>query len=126
MLRASGDKLKPEDGLRIQKDVYSGFDKFLARQLAALRPRAVVREEVSRRILEHRRGVVVGPEDERATGIVDAADVSAGVVGQLITYRFVDLLFEDRTEILPYGVGAMARDVDVGLTAPAFSHAIGG
>jgi penicillin amidase len=35
MLRASGDKLKPEDGLRIQKDVYSGFDKFLARQLAA-------------------------------------------------------------------------------------------
>jgi penicillin amidase len=35
MLRASGNKLKPEDGLRIQKDVYSGFNKFLARQLAA-------------------------------------------------------------------------------------------
>ncbi len=35
MLRASGNRLKPEDGLRIQKDVYSGFNKFLARQLAA-------------------------------------------------------------------------------------------
>jgi penicillin G amidase len=35
MLRAGGDKLKPEDNLRIQKDVYSGFDKFLARQLTA-------------------------------------------------------------------------------------------
>ena len=35
MLRSSGDKLKPEDNLRIQKDVYSGFNKFLARQLAA-------------------------------------------------------------------------------------------
>ena len=35
MLRASGNKLKPEDSLRIQKDVYSGFNKFLARQLAA-------------------------------------------------------------------------------------------
>jgi penicillin amidase len=35
MLRASGNKLKPEDNLRIQKDVYSGFNKFLARQLAA-------------------------------------------------------------------------------------------
>jgi penicillin amidase len=34
MLRKSGDKLKPEDSLRIQKDVYSGFNKFLARQLA--------------------------------------------------------------------------------------------
>jgi len=34
MLRASGNKLKPEDGLRIQKDVYSGFNKFLARQVA--------------------------------------------------------------------------------------------
>ena len=29
MLRAGGNKLKPEDNLRIQKDVYSGFDKFL-------------------------------------------------------------------------------------------------
>src|SRR6185437_10201734 len=28
MLRASGDKQKPADSLRIQKDVYSGFDKF--------------------------------------------------------------------------------------------------
>ena len=35
MLRASGNKLKPEDNLRIQKDVYSGFDKFLGRQIAA-------------------------------------------------------------------------------------------
>lgn len=35
MLRSSGDKLKPADNLRIQKDVYSGFNKFLARQLAA-------------------------------------------------------------------------------------------
>lgn len=35
MLRASGNKLKPEDSLRIQKDVYSGFHKFLARQLVA-------------------------------------------------------------------------------------------
>lgn len=35
MLRASGNRMKPEDNLRIQKDVYSGFDKFLARQLAA-------------------------------------------------------------------------------------------
>ena len=35
MLRASGNKLKPEDSLRIQKDVYSGFNKFLARQLVA-------------------------------------------------------------------------------------------
>ncbi len=35
MLRAGGDKLKPADNLRIQKDVYSGFDKFLARQLTA-------------------------------------------------------------------------------------------
>lgn len=35
MLRSSGNKLNPEDGLRIQKDVYSGFDKFLARQIVA-------------------------------------------------------------------------------------------
>jgi penicillin G amidase len=35
MLRAGGNKLKPEDSLRIQKDVYSGFSKFLARQLVA-------------------------------------------------------------------------------------------
>jgi len=35
MLQASGNKLKPEDSLRIQKDVYSGFHKFLARQLVA-------------------------------------------------------------------------------------------
>lgn len=34
MLRASGNKMKPEDGLRIQKDVYSGFNKFLARRIA--------------------------------------------------------------------------------------------
>ena len=32
MLKAGGNKLKPEDGLRIQKDVYSGFSRFLARQ----------------------------------------------------------------------------------------------
>jgi penicillin amidase len=35
MLRAGGNKLKPEDGLRIQKDVYSGFNLFLARQVVA-------------------------------------------------------------------------------------------
>jgi penicillin G amidase len=35
MLRASGNRLTPADGLRIQKDVYSGFHKFFARQLAA-------------------------------------------------------------------------------------------
>jgi len=35
MLLASGNKLKPEDNLRIEKDVYSGFSKFLARQLVA-------------------------------------------------------------------------------------------
>jgi penicillin amidase len=35
MLRESGNKLRPEDGLRIQKDVYSGFHKFLARQLVS-------------------------------------------------------------------------------------------
>ncbi|MDP9172112.1 MAG: penicillin acylase family protein [Acidobacteriota bacterium] len=35
MLNASGNKLKPADNLRIEKDVYSGFHKFLARQLAA-------------------------------------------------------------------------------------------
>ena len=33
MLRAAGNKLRPEDSLRIQKDVYSGFGKFLAGQL---------------------------------------------------------------------------------------------
>jgi penicillin amidase len=35
MLTASGNKLKPEDGLRIEKDVYSGFSRFLGRQLVA-------------------------------------------------------------------------------------------
>ena len=35
LLRASRNKLKPEDNLRIQKDVYSAFDQFLARQIAA-------------------------------------------------------------------------------------------
>jgi penicillin amidase len=35
MLRASGNKLRPEDSLRIQKDVYSGFGKFLAQQLVS-------------------------------------------------------------------------------------------
>jgi len=34
MLRAGDGKLRPDDNLRIQKDVYSGFDKFLARQVA--------------------------------------------------------------------------------------------
>jgi penicillin amidase len=34
MLSAGSSKLKPEDDLRIQKDVYSGLDKFLARQIA--------------------------------------------------------------------------------------------
>ena len=33
MLQASGNKLKPEDGLRIQKDVYSGFSRFLGLQV---------------------------------------------------------------------------------------------
>jgi len=35
MLLAGGNKLKPEDSLRIQKDVYSGFDLFLAHQVVA-------------------------------------------------------------------------------------------
>jgi penicillin amidase len=35
MLNATGNKLKPEDSLRIEKDVYSGFHKFLARRLVA-------------------------------------------------------------------------------------------
>jgi penicillin G amidase len=35
MLRASGNRITPADGLRIQKDVYSGFHKFLARQFAS-------------------------------------------------------------------------------------------
>jgi penicillin amidase len=35
MLSGSGKKLGPEDSLRIQKDVYSGFGKFLAKQLVA-------------------------------------------------------------------------------------------
>ena len=33
LLAAAGNKLKPSDNLRIQTDVYSGFAKFLARQL---------------------------------------------------------------------------------------------
>ncbi|MEP6714645.1 MAG: penicillin acylase family protein [Terriglobia bacterium] len=33
MLNAGGNKLKPEDSLRIEKDVYSGFNKFVAQQL---------------------------------------------------------------------------------------------
>jgi penicillin G amidase len=35
MLRTGNGKLKPADTLRIQKDVYSGFEKFVARQLVA-------------------------------------------------------------------------------------------
>ena len=35
MLQTVGGKLKPADGLRIEKDVYSGFEKFLAGQLVA-------------------------------------------------------------------------------------------
>jgi len=35
MLVAGGNKLRPEDNLKIQKDVYSGLGKYLARQLAA-------------------------------------------------------------------------------------------
>jgi penicillin amidase len=35
MLSATTAKLKPEDSLRVQKDVYSGFNKFLARQIMA-------------------------------------------------------------------------------------------
>jgi len=35
MLVAGGKKLRPEDNLKIQKDVYSGLGKYLARQLAA-------------------------------------------------------------------------------------------
>lgn len=34
LLKAGADKLRPEDNLRIQKDVYSGFYQFLARQVA--------------------------------------------------------------------------------------------
>ena len=35
MLSTAGRKLKPEDSLRVQKDVYSGFSKFLGHQLVA-------------------------------------------------------------------------------------------
>lgn len=35
MLRSGGNKLNPADGLRIQKDVYSAFDRFLAQQIVA-------------------------------------------------------------------------------------------
>lgn len=35
MLQATKSKLTPEDGLRIQKDVYSGFSKFLGLQVVA-------------------------------------------------------------------------------------------
>ncbi|MES1257138.1 MAG: penicillin acylase family protein [Acidobacteriota bacterium] len=35
MLAAAGNKLTPADNLRIEKDVYSGFSKFVARQLVA-------------------------------------------------------------------------------------------
>src|SRR5579862_5021391 len=35
MLSAAGNKLGPEDNLRSQKDVYSGFSRFLARQVVA-------------------------------------------------------------------------------------------
>ncbi len=35
MLQAGGNKLRPGDNLRIQKDVYSGFNKFVGRQIAA-------------------------------------------------------------------------------------------
>lgn len=35
MLKAGGDKQKPEDSLRVQKDVYGGFNKFIAEQLVA-------------------------------------------------------------------------------------------
>lgn len=35
MLVATGNKVRPEDGLRIEKDVYSGFSQFLAQQLVA-------------------------------------------------------------------------------------------
>jgi penicillin amidase len=33
MLGATGNKIRPEDGLRIQKDVYAGFLRFIAEQL---------------------------------------------------------------------------------------------
>ena len=33
MLSAAGNKLKPADSLRVQKDVYSGLNKFIAKQL---------------------------------------------------------------------------------------------
>ena len=35
MLRAAGSRLKPEDSLRVQKDVYAGFLHFIAKQLTA-------------------------------------------------------------------------------------------
>jgi penicillin G amidase len=35
MLRASGNKIKPDDSLRIQKDVYSAFMQFIAKQMVA-------------------------------------------------------------------------------------------
>jgi penicillin amidase len=35
LLHAAGNKVRPEDSLRIQKDVYSGFSKFIAQQVVA-------------------------------------------------------------------------------------------
>jgi penicillin G amidase len=35
MLSAAGDKQKPADSLRVQKDVYSGFSRFIAKQIVA-------------------------------------------------------------------------------------------
>ena len=35
MLSAGGNKLKPEDSLRVQKDVYSAFNRFLGQQIVA-------------------------------------------------------------------------------------------
>ena len=35
LLAKNGGKLQPEDLLRIEKDVYSGFDRFLARQIVS-------------------------------------------------------------------------------------------
>jgi penicillin amidase len=46
MLKATGEKLVPADGLRIQKDVYSGFQKFIARQIAAAYDRRGAKDPV--------------------------------------------------------------------------------
>jgi penicillin amidase len=76
MLRAGAGKLKPADTLKIQKDVYSGFQKFLGQQIVAAYDR---RGAKGRAVIACRRDVAdVGrPDGSRPGGASDhGADVS--------------------------------------------------